>query len=696
MSDKTKGVEIVGLFKMNRNPTRLLIALDKVHLGSRLIGYYGIRLDHVINLDTNTNFEDIRNYTTVYDVSDVTPLDGLDDQSFTLSFNSFALRRRRLHENLGSLATRLQNRMERSSNLAESRKHRADFELITMLRNLLFYTNANWRWLAVAESDTDPRKVSYAPEKNYIFNKKRRRVSSWAKFFKWAMLNDQDFGYTDSQIERITYLIGTEFPENYNWEFEVVHGEPVMDMFKSGNTDAPSSCMVGKEFPILYVDNPDKVGMVKIKLGNVLRGRALIWNTDEGRILLDRIYPSDGGSHIEAAINWARNNGYDWKPIQKYRTPTAESAIYSVTVKLRRSVIDFGYPYLDTFAYTDSDLRQLYDSDVKEATIVLHNDLKKRGRWLFNTTNGTPKESKVCLHTNKILEPSEDRIFEVIDQEGNLIGHIGTEGMQSGHFVIVDCVIGDPRDMDDRHIYGYMSVSETFTDSFNGSAYPLSGKIEDYKGRPIYKHFSSKDRDGAVYHRSDYDVKELNGVFIAPPNWTEKDTEELKRLERIRAERIENFDNWARENARRCLNPMDYALEDWIVDWIKNNYSSDMTEKMYKDAERHMERFVTGWSNHLREQMHYYMASNDRYSLRELIPQIRDYMQRNPDYNMGFKAAIPADRLVKAVDEIKSGVEKVYINTAAPGKPDRYRRLIVVLSNVAVIDYSDALTEEDQ
>lgn len=287
MFDETKAVKVVGLFLMNRNQNRVVVALDEIRSGSRLIGYYGIRLDQVLNLDPNTDFSDIQDYAAVYEVSDVTPLDGLEDQSFTLSFNSFALRRRRLSENLSTLSIRIQRRMAQAKSIVESHKHEVDFNLITGLRNRLFYTSTDWRWLAVAESDTDPRKVSYSPEKNYIFNKKRRRVSSWAKFFKWAMLHDSDFHYSDSQIERITYLIGTEFPENYNWEFEVVHGEPVMDMFKSGNADAPSSCMVGKEFPILYVDNPDKVGMVKIKLGNVLRGRALIWNTDEGRILLE-------------------------------------------------------------------------------------------------------------------------------------------------------------------------------------------------------------------------------------------------------------------------------------------------------------------------------------------------------------------------------------------------------------------------
>jgi len=129
--------------------------------------------------------------------------------------------------------------------------------------------------------------------------------------------------------------------------FQIVYGAEVTNAYR--NEFGGNSCMTETpEYVLLYEKNPTKVGMLQYR-GNI-SARALIWHTDEGETVIDRIYPNSG-VHIDLFIKYAKENGY------KYRTTqcTGESSFtdgerrFSYTVTLDNNV-DV-YPYIDTFIY---------------------------------------------------------------------------------------------------------------------------------------------------------------------------------------------------------------------------------------------------------------------------------------------------------------------------------------------------------
>ncbi len=239
-----------------------------------------------------------------------------------------------------------------------------------------------WFWRSVTESLDDPRQVSYAPTKEaYDINAKRKRCRI-SKFLKTVA---KRFGLevTDAQADRIGELFGAHFPSSYDYTFEVVRGNgAVYDGYADRANESWGSCMHicdGRAKPYVrwYDENPDRVGLVKIMQGDTYCGRALIWNTDEGTVVVDRVYPSDNGPHTTALHAWADANGYDYKTRQACVDNYLKSGRtdYAVTVKASSSG---DYPYCDTFKYTDDD-----PSDDETLTLTTNG-----GEYTFNETCG--------------------------------------------------------------------------------------------------------------------------------------------------------------------------------------------------------------------------------------------------------------------------------------------------------------------
>jgi hypothetical protein len=240
-----------------------------------------------------------------------------------------------------------------------------------------------WFWSSVAESMDDPRQFSYAPTKEaYDINAKRKRCRV-AKFLKTVA---KRFGLelTNAEADRIGELVGAHFPDSYDYQFEVVRdGSATYDGYADRANDGWGSCMHyngetrAHRSVCWYDENPDKVGLVKIKQGQNYVGRALIWNTDCGAVVVDRCYPGDNGPQTTALHNWAIKNGYDYKTSQSYVDGCLRSGRSDYRVTMKRSG-NGDYPYCDTFKYTDDPPD---DSD----TIVLNTE---EGEYKFSNTDG--------------------------------------------------------------------------------------------------------------------------------------------------------------------------------------------------------------------------------------------------------------------------------------------------------------------
>lgn len=193
----------------------------------------------------------------------------------------------------------------------------------------------------------DPTKVHYYEDTKVGW---RERVVSVAKFLK--MLNHKHgFRFPKEEIDRIATRFGTEYRKPA-YEFEL--SDNVSDTY---NEESFGSCMYGSA-SVYFYDCQDNVQVLRILRNGKLAGRALVWSNvrrydSNGRLLdhaltvMDRIYPSDGGYHVKAAIEYANERGWVNKEEQSVRGEFSLPGMYEVDVD------DVGdYPYMDSFSYS--------------------------------------------------------------------------------------------------------------------------------------------------------------------------------------------------------------------------------------------------------------------------------------------------------------------------------------------------------
>ncbi len=149
-------------------------------------------------------------------------------------------------------------------------------------------------------------------------------------------------------------------------DFKVVSGEDIKYWYDGRNYaldtslgSLAGSCMKYQNcqpYMDFYVQNANKVKMLICTHMNKLLSRALIWTTDCGATILDRIYGTD--KYINAMINYGNNAGYIRKKRQSYEeattwvTPTGQviEQDYYITTK----IYPFQkLPYMDTFYACD-------------------------------------------------------------------------------------------------------------------------------------------------------------------------------------------------------------------------------------------------------------------------------------------------------------------------------------------------------
>jgi hypothetical protein len=308
---------------------------------------------------------------------------------------SLPVRIDRLRRNMDSLLTKVSNS--------------SDARLLGRFRTLLRFGPSGadkhlWFWNTVAESFDDPRKISYAPSMDLVDNDRRRRCCAVSRFLKNAG-RKAGACFTDTEADRIAYLIGTYFPDGYDYRFEVVSGMEIVGIYNIDECEAGfQSCMTGHSAVKWYAANPDKVSLLVIYSNKSYRGRALLWTTDQGQRVLDRIYPSDKGPQIQAAIEYAKSQGWDYKERQTSEDGELASGRmdYTITMSAREPglwVRHDGFPYIDTFKYTN-------DNPDCEARITL---CMEGGSWTFDDTEGdySPEAARCAACDEAVREDQE-------------------------------------------------------------------------------------------------------------------------------------------------------------------------------------------------------------------------------------------------------------------------------------------------
>ena len=272
---------------------------------------------------------------------------------------------------------------------------------------------------------------SYAKEKENPFDARIR-----AKPFRvMARCAEDNFSNIPEQVIKniITYIL----PKVYVTvlEVEVVTGVAIAEAYRTAY--AWDSCLTGSNLHTqdtleIFVMNPDKVELCKfLSQDSGDKARALLWTTDTGERVLDRLYPND--SNLMPLIeDWCVAN----KIIQRANNWLAEASdsiylkdkkYYEVTLSVASHNVETTFPYLDTFAYAEWDDMNQYVALIKDASykrwgratidrilfkVTLTNQYKDR--CCFLTTQGWPMCPSEYYHSNEYdNQPTADVRWEV-------------------------------------------------------------------------------------------------------------------------------------------------------------------------------------------------------------------------------------------------------------------------------------------
>ena len=155
----------------------------------------------------------------------------------------------------------------------------------------------------VADEPEIKNKVSFAqkPIPEYKYDIGRRILTTLGKYIRKnhkrvsVKLNDQELDkFVSKVIAQLTDI---------NSQFKILRGEKLLEAYK--NDHGVSTCMTGPSktpYIMLYVENPKNVGLLVTPTA-----RALIWKSDQGKTLIDRVYCS-GYTDYELYRKYAKQN----------------------------------------------------------------------------------------------------------------------------------------------------------------------------------------------------------------------------------------------------------------------------------------------------------------------------------------------------------------------------------------------------
>ena len=203
--------------------------------------------------------------------------------------------------------------------------------------------DAESHYLAIALNDAN--KVSFASKKPDKNDEVRRVKLTFARYIR-RQLGITEINISDAMLaEMQARLVAATKADFEAGVVRILRGEEVRAAYREALGFA--SCMTGPERTKLldmYVQNPDHVGLLVFEPKSGLQYRALIWELDNGKRYLDRIYPSDKSVGVTQLVRWAKLHG-----VYAFNSANVNSMPAPI-VTLPNGLVG-KYPYLDTFRY---------------------------------------------------------------------------------------------------------------------------------------------------------------------------------------------------------------------------------------------------------------------------------------------------------------------------------------------------------
>jgi hypothetical protein len=156
-------------------------------------------------------------------------------------------------------------------------------------------------------------------------------------------------------------------------KFDIVSGDDIaywynQDNYAKKNGTLGSSCMsnVSSDFFEIYTKNPEVCSLLilKDKMDDTkIVGRALLWNLNNGKIFLDRIYTNNDSDvalfrEYSKANKWYYKKHNDSSNSEYVINSDGEEISLTIEVFLKKSSYNY-YPYVDTLKYFDTYRKRL-------------------------------------------------------------------------------------------------------------------------------------------------------------------------------------------------------------------------------------------------------------------------------------------------------------------------------------------------
>mgnify|MGYP003634942092 CR=1 FL=1 len=226
---------------------------------------------------------------------------------------------------------------------------------------------------------------------NSVWKKDSRQTMKFGKAIAKIFKHAGTPYISDATIQDLSQAVKSKY--TFDAELKVVSGEDIRKYYHRDNYNGGqrteslgNSCMRHdscQEYFDIYVDNPDKVTMLIASTSNGIIGRALIWNTDEGDLVMDRIY--GGELTINAMKEYAKGNGIVHKYRQNYSNTTdwVTSIGEMVNKEYNITLVNNSEfkPYMDTFKWCN---------DPSENPLKINNS--DNGDFSLDSTEGGPTD----------------------------------------------------------------------------------------------------------------------------------------------------------------------------------------------------------------------------------------------------------------------------------------------------------------
>ena len=283
----------------------------------------------------------------------------------------------------------------------------------------IFFRNHKKHYVGISVESLG--RISYCDIEEHKFNSNSRIKT---RLGRYITRNFQEIIEEEEFIERALDMLVEKFTalaaEDMDSIFKTVTGRELIMRYRDEFAD--DSCMSGSgaRYTEMYGANPDVVSMLCLDDGRY-RGRALLWNTDNGQVL-DRIYPNSG-PHIEKYVMYCNKHEIDMRydnycpssspehdtypRFQGVQTKAGKT--YSVTVKVPNT---HNIPYMDLFHYgnwadgnrEEATTAQIYSDPTADGAIPDFIASGTGGETSnYDYTNCTHCQEDVFLHATQML-----------------------------------------------------------------------------------------------------------------------------------------------------------------------------------------------------------------------------------------------------------------------------------------------------